>query len=256
MGRDIVMGLILILMLIAMLTVCSVVCRADNLNGQEGFEAVLLNMLHASSTHADWTETKIDELNNMGITFIEGVAKSNLVHDTLTFNINEDAVADTGFCYALSANARSGGVLNVFYVYSSGGATELVALSQRNIEDFGKDRPTEDAGSSAKFTYMYSTAFDTLLLYPIPDKDYVMHIISYKVSNWMTGVAADTVVTLPLFHRLLALEMAYGYAQLSTNTTEGFQRFTTIRQGVLEALYGLPPEPEAQVQSLGIAEER
>jgi hypothetical protein len=97
---------------------------------------------------------------------------------------------------------------------------------------------------------MYSEAFDTLMVYPIPDRDDIMHIISYKVSDWMSGI--DTTVTLPLFHRLLALEMAYGYAQAMTGTAEGFQRFQAIRQGVLEAIYGLPPEPEAQVQSLGI----
>ena len=224
--------------------------KADNLNGQVGFQSVLYNMLHASSTHADWTEAKIDECINLGITFVEGVSKANEVHDTLTFNTNEDADADSGFCYALSSDARSGGVLNVLYFNSN--TAELIALARRNIEDFGKDAIS--GKSPSKFTYMYSTAFDTLLVYPIPDRADMMHIISYKVSKWMTGVAADTVVALPLFHRLLALEMAYGYAQVMTGTAEGFQRFQTIKESVLQSLYGLPPEPQTQVQSLGLEE--
>jgi hypothetical protein len=249
MARSIIQILIGIFVLIFGLLLLSLVCgeaEAGNLNGQAGYESVLYNLLHASSTHADWTEAKIDECINLGITFVEGVSKANEVHDTITFNINESAAADTGFCYALSADARSGGVLNVLYFNSN--TAELMALSKRNIEDFGKD--AVDGKSPADFTYMYSEAFDTLLVYPIPDRDDVMHVISYKVSDWMSGT--DTTVTLPLFHRLLALEMAYGYAQLSTGTAEGFQRFTAIKESVLQALYGLPPEPEAQVQSLGI----
>ena len=224
--------------------------KAGNLNGQAGYEIALLNLLHASSGHDDWTQAKIREFINEGITFVEGVSKENEVHDTITFNINEDAAADTGFYYALSSDAASGGVLNVTYFNSN--TLELIALAQRNIEDFGKDNIA--GKSTADFTYMYSEAFDTLMFYPIPDVAYVAHIVSYKVSNWMTGVAADTLVTLPLFHRLLALEMAYGYAMLSTGTAEGFGKFQAIKQGVLEAIYGLPPEPQIQVQSLGIEE--
>jgi len=248
-GKDIVMATIGILAILFIFTILGFVfgkVHAGNLNGQAGFESVLYNLLHATSTHNDWTEAKIDECINLGITFVEGVSKANEVHDTLTFNINESAVADTGFCYALSANARSGGVLNVFYVNSY--TSELIALSRRNIEDFGKD--AEGGKSTAKFTYMFSEAFDTLLFYPIPDVDYVAHVISYKVSNWMAGT--DTLCTLPLFHRVLAVEMAYAYAQLMTGTAEGFQRFATIKDGVLQAIYGLPPEPEKQIQSLGV----
>ncbi len=252
-GRDIIAAVIGILGLLFIVSMFAFVCgkaKAGNLNGQAGYETALLNLLHASSSHDDWTQAKIREFINEGITFVEGVSKENEVHDTITFNINESAAADTGFYYALSSDAASGGVLNVTYFNSNIG--ELVALSQRNIEDFGKDRPTEDAGSSAKFTYMYSEAFDTLMFYPIPQVAYVAHVISYKVSDWMTGTGADTLVTLPLFHRLLALEMAYGYAMLSTGTAEGFGKFQAIKQGVLEAIYGLPPEPQIQVQSLGI----
>lgn len=248
MKRQIITALIAILVLCLGLTFLSIVCRAGNLNGQAGYEAALLNLLHASSGHDDWTQAKIREFINEGITFVEGVSKENEVHDTVTFAPGTSPI-DSAFLYTVSSDIASGGILNVFYMNTY--VDELIALSRRNPEDFGKD----DIGSGesgATFTYMFGDFDDTLMVYPKPDQPYVMHIVGYKVSDWMTGAGADTVVTLPLFHRLLALEMAYGYAMLSTGTAEGFGKFQAIRQGVLEAIYGLPPEPEKQVQSLGI----
>lgn len=243
-GRDMIAVLLFIALALLILTIAA---RADELSTGSDYKDCLYNLLRADENSQDWDTTKVYRCVSMGITFVEGVSKANVVHDTLTFNTDFSTAADTGFFYALSTNAGSGGVLNVFYVDQN--INDLISLSKRQLEDFGQDIASHSTDQS-KRTYMWTEVHDSLLVYPLPDVSYVMHVISYKVSDWVVYNTATT--GLPLFYRLLALEMAYGYAMLMTGTAEGFQKYSQVRRSVLEAIYSVPPEPQVEVQSLGM----
>lgn len=231
--------------LLLVMVILATVCRADELQYRIDYENCLYNLLHADENNADWDTAKVYRAINLGVTFVEGVSKSNEGHDTTTFNV---ARADTALLYALSTDAASGGVLNV--VYYDEELDELRSLIKRPIDEFGKGITAQQQES--KRTYMYSEINDTIMVYPRPDVAYVMHIFSYKVSDWLETDSSE--VAMPPLLRLLALEMAYGYAQLMTGTDKGFQRYGEIRNNVLTVIYSIPPATPKDIQSLGIVE--
>lgn len=247
-GKQLISILLGILVVVMVFFLLASTCGADELQYRIDYENCLYDLLHADENNDDWDTTKVWRAINMGITFVEGTGKKNEIHDTISFAMGTTPV-DTTLFYALSTHAASGGVLNVFYV--DGEWNQLIALSKRPPEEFGKDHLTGQE-PEAKRTYMFCEFGDTILVYPRPDIDYVMHIFSYKVSDWLD--ADSTEIELPMFHRLLALEMAYAYCQLMTGTQVGFSKYTQIKDGVLQAIFGLPPESVEEVQSLGIGE--
>lgn len=248
MGKQIVSALLGIAFLLLLLSLCATVCKADELKYRIDYENCLYNMLHADDANDDWTTAKLYRAINMGITFVEGVSQANQIHDTVSFAPGT-APVDTSVFYALSTDAATGGVVNV--VYLDDAQDELIALTKRPIEEFGKDHIGNQEPGSPR-TYMFAEFGDSIIVYPRPDVDYVMHVFSYKVSDWLEGDSTE--VTLPIYYRLLALEMAYAYAQLMTGTQNGFERYGQIRNNVLTAIYSVPPVPPKEIQPLGMNE--
>jgi len=250
MGRQMISALLAMAVLLLLLLVCATVCRAVNLSTRADYETALYYMIHADVNNADWDTLKLHTAINMGITLVEGLSKKNEIHDTVSFAPGTSP-ADTSVFYALSTSAASGGVLNVLYLDED--KNELVALTKREIEDFGKDQIGNQEPGAIR-TYMFAEFHDTIMVYPRPDIDYTMHVYSYKISNWLSLDTSS--VGLPLFYRVLALEMAYGYACVMTGTQWGFERYQQIRNNVLSAIYAVPPAVPSEVQTLGLTEEK